>query len=100
MSPAASTAPRWRDLQQAEPGLRQLRLEIDALSAQQRAFPSPDFCANQWWYRRDGFKARLCQLVGWERQAGPSELRTPAAYDVAYRFLYYRLPNCVHDGWC
>jgi hypothetical protein len=50
------------------------------------------FCANLVFYTR--FKPRVMALVGWERQDGPAELRTPYAYDLVYDAIYEKMPDC------
>ena len=62
------------------------------------------FCANAIWYGyfgRQGIKPRLLKLVGWERRiAGPAELRTEQAYDIAYDTIYNLLPSCRGQCGC
>jgi hypothetical protein len=94
---AARTRPTWASLVAAEPRLGHLLREIRAVRA-----TGDRFCANRVWYGyanpRRGFKARMCALVGWDREHGPSELRTHRAYDVAYQTLYDALPDCRRCG--
>ena len=57
----------------------------------------PGFCANAVWYGyrgHCGIKRRLVRLVGWGAEVADPVLRSPAAYDVAYRELYDPLPPC------
>lgn len=60
----------------------------------------PDFCAHREWYRRGGFKAQICGIVGMTSDNPDPDLRTAAAYDVAYQTLYRLLPPCQHEGMC
>jgi hypothetical protein len=53
-------------------------------------------CANAAWYGPDGIRAEMTRVIGHGRTHGPSELKTSAAYDIAYRTLYAALPAC--DG--
>ncbi len=85
-----SQPPRWRELVAAEPRLAAL------LARAQRVDGSdPHFCTNAVWYGyegHEGIKPSLRRLVGWA--ADRVELRTEAAYDVAYQVVYGVLPPC------
>jgi hypothetical protein len=70
-----------------ERGLKELR---DDVAAVEDDGTKPQFCANTIWIRK--FKPRLVKLVGVSAQI--DELRTIAAYDLAYRTLYQMLPAC------
>jgi hypothetical protein len=82
-----------------EPRLRALLEEARA----HHSDPSPDFCANAVFYGyahvRQGLKARLLKLVGWE--SGRHDLLgTSAAYDVAYDTIFEALPDCRGNCAC
>ena len=84
-SEAAVTYPMtWERIAELEPGVAILLTEIQAE------------CPTEWnylciWY---GYKARLCQLVGWDREAVPHpELRSSAAYNI----VYHKLLDCLID---
>jgi hypothetical protein len=55
-------------------------------------------CANAAWYGPDGIRAAMTRVIGHGRTHGPSELKTSAAYDVAYKTLYAALPDCNGCG--
>lgn len=55
-------------------------------------------CANAAWYGPDGIRAEMTRVIGHRRTHGPSELKTSAAYDVAYKTLYAALPDCKGCG--
>ena len=57
---------------------------------------TPNYCANYFWYRL--YKPEVCYLVGWD--ARNPALKSEAAYDVVYQYLYDLLPNCNHEGMC
>jgi hypothetical protein len=76
-----------------EPRLDELRADILALKPK-RGKP---WCSNARWYgfhrfAATGYKARMMGLVG--HFAENPELRTSAAYDVAYEVLFKLLPPC------
>ncbi|OQA06041.1 MAG: hypothetical protein BWY65_02297 [Firmicutes bacterium ADurb.Bin373] len=75
----------FKRIAKIEPRLQALYDEARQVKARGR-----NFCANQVWYSR--FKPQLILLVGWN--AENPQLRTPAAYDVAYRTIYRTLPHC------
>jgi hypothetical protein len=90
-------------LQEMEPRLRQLAADILARGKCGRR--KRTWCANEAWFGYFAYggnwsaKARLLELVGWERIPDPTNphdrlLRTSSAYDCAYRALYDSLPNC------
>ena len=86
----------WAELVEREPALGQLEREVRALRRQPRP---ANFCANEVWYgfgrwRGMGFRERVVGLVGWCARSADPDLRTSAAYDVAYRRLYESLPDC------
>lgn len=91
----------WAELLALEPELAVLHRELSAIKDDGRG---DYFCANEVWYgygsrHRPGYKTRLCELVGWcaPRHVLP-ELRTMAAYDLAYDTLYNLLPACRNCG--
>lgn len=62
---------------------------------------SPDFCAVRAWGGRDGFKARLGELVGWGRDGEPDvELSGSTAYEVAYEAILSAIPRCRGECGC
>jgi hypothetical protein len=77
------------DLVAREPMLGHLYEAVDEVDGS-----SSDFCANRIWY--DRFKPLLVRLVGYEARL--DELRSEAAYDLAYETLYERLPACQHES--
>ena len=77
-------------MKKIEPELGYLERHINQIG-RKRGQP---FCANSLWYSY--FKPELCELVGFG--AKRQELKTRAAYDVAYRHLYGLLPDCKHAG--
>lgn len=86
----------WTDLVDQEPRLGLLERDILYHAKQHQ---SGRYCAHRHWFgyaAPQGFKDRLCQLVGWE--ANGSTLRSSEAYDVAYDHLYALLPNCRHES--
>jgi hypothetical protein len=87
MKSIASITPEFRELCAIEPRLTELARDIAAVKDTGKSF-----CANQWWYGKYGFKARMSGLVGYS--AENPRLRTSEAYDVAYRQLYRLLPDC------
>jgi hypothetical protein len=83
----------WARLVELEPRLAELLAEIRRVKDDKRR---SEFCANGAWYGTydtEGFKPRFASLVGFEAK-GPAELKTMAAYDLAYEKLYQALPNC------
>ena len=85
----------FRDLAVLEPRLKVIAGEINAYRIAAKF--KDRCCANERWYgyrewERQGFKARLSQCVGFE--ARNRLLKSSEAYDVAYRALYKKLPNC------
>ncbi|MDE3073880.1 MAG: hypothetical protein KGJ86_00500 [Chloroflexota bacterium] len=94
----------WGRLVALEPRLQDLYQEA-------RAYRRPQdtpWCGLAFWYgdgpyRGHGLKARMCALVGFGApKSAPPELRTSAAYDVAYQKLLDALPDCPAGGecWC
>jgi hypothetical protein len=85
----------WAAMVELEPMLGELLREVKAI----RAPEGERFCANEVWYGYNGhpgIKPRLCELVGWD--AKHPALRTIQAYDLAYDYLYDRLPDCRDCG--
>jgi hypothetical protein len=93
-----TTEVTWANLVAAEPRLAALLAEARSIRDDRR---HPTFCANAVWYGYRGYghglKARLEQLVGWDRK-GHQLLGTEAAYDLAYDTIYSALPNCRQCG--
>jgi hypothetical protein len=91
--PPGKPLPTFRALAKLEPRLRALL----ALARAHHKNRDPVFCANAVWYGYPGFgpglKERLCRLVGYRAEQG-GDLRTSAAYDVAYHTIYRALPDC------
>jgi hypothetical protein len=86
--------PSWSEIIRAEPRLRRLYADVRAIKDDKSR---PSFCANGAWYGycdtpRPTLKQRMFYLVGFH--AAKPELRTMAAYDVAYNKLYSALPDC------
>jgi hypothetical protein len=83
----------FRALARLEPRLRDLLAEARAYHSNR----GPTFCANAVWYGypgwQPGLKGRLSHLVGWAAERG-GDLRSSAAYDVAYQTIYQALPDC------
>jgi hypothetical protein len=88
----------WQRMVEIEPRLRTVERYILA-TTRHRLKP---FCANALWYGYGdpdfSFKERVNRYAGWGADA--PELRSGAAYDIAYEYLYDLLPDCNHDGWC
>lgn len=86
----AALEPRLSSLIALEPGLRSLL----ALVSEEARFAQcePDYCANGCWYQH--IKPKLVRLVG--HLASRPELRSSAAYDIAYQGLYRLIPDCRH----
>ena len=84
-SEAAVTHPMtWERIAELVPGVAILLTEIEAE------------CPTEWNYLRIwyGYKAQLCQLVGWDREeASHPELRSSAAYGI----VYHKLLDCLID---
>jgi hypothetical protein len=79
----------FQQLVRIEPRLKELAARAAAIDGS-----DPDFCANRVWYGT--FKPALLKLVGWE--ATHPLLKSEAAYDAAYDYLYQRLPDCKHES--
>jgi hypothetical protein len=73
-----------------------LQLEIRVLQYTADNRHTKPFCANNAWY--GAIKPRVLELAGWE--AKDKRLRTQAAYDAVYDYLYSLLPDCKHDTLC
>lgn len=84
----------FRDLTVIEPRLKSLA--SDARTFKKMSVGRHRVCANEFWYRDDGLKDRLCALVGWE--SDNPILRGEHAYDVAYSAIYKMLPHCKNCG--
>jgi hypothetical protein len=82
----------WERIVEIEPRLRQAEMELSAMTRKNKK----PFCANAIWYGyRDpafSYKERVNRYTGWH--AEKPELRSPAAYDIAYDHLYDLLPGC------
>jgi hypothetical protein len=78
----------WADILHHDPSLNVL--------LRRAKLRNRDKCANAAWYGPEGIRAEMTRVIGHGRTHGPSELKTSAAYDVAYRTLYAALPDC--DG--
>lgn len=94
--PQSDTPLTFEELCKLEPRLLALYNEVRAVKDNKR---KRSFCANAVWYGRgpfDGFKERLCRLVGYSvrHRGGDPRLATSAAYDVAYHTIYQALPDC------
>ncbi|MBL8252111.1 MAG: hypothetical protein JNJ76_00730 [Candidatus Competibacter sp.] len=84
----------FRDFAIIEPRLKSLA--TDARAFKKRSVGQYRVCANEYWYREEGLKDRLCELVGWE--AENPLLRGDHAHDVAYDAIYKMLPYCKNCG--
>lgn len=78
----------WEELVELEPQLDGLLFQVEL----SRPMPdeAEDFNYEVCWGR---FKQPLAELVGWHRRHGEPDLRTQAAYDVAY----WKLWHALHD---
>jgi hypothetical protein len=88
--------PSFNSLCSLEPRLSDLETHIKAIRDDGN---SRSFCAIHLWIGcagchvcDGGLKQELIRLVGWEAQ--DPNLRTEAAYDFAYDYLYSLLPPC------
>jgi hypothetical protein len=87
----------FRRLCELEPRLERLYDDVAAVVDDGTA---PFFDPNDYWYgygstRGEGFRRRMIYLVGSERErdpGAPEELKTSAAYDLAYDVLFDLLP--------
>jgi hypothetical protein len=109
-------------LAESEPKLLTLLADIEI--AREDSKRKSHACANALWFgtsiNQYSFKDRLCELIGWERgektklQKGkprfrkvstawlmkepkplpPGPLYSTKSYDIAYDYLYSRLPDC------
>jgi hypothetical protein len=87
----------WERIVEIEPRLRAAEREIMIIAHSDSASPrGKPFCANAIWYGyldpSFSFKARVNRYTGW--YAEKPELRSPAAYHLAYEHLYNLLPDC------
>jgi len=87
---------KFNRLSALEPRLAGLETHIKAIRDDGT---TRSFCANHRWYGcagcnvcEGGLKQEVTRLVGWEAQR--PDLRTEAAYNVAYDHLYQLLPLC------
>lgn len=83
----------WPLLVGLEPRLAVLEAELASIAREHGE--DPNWCANEVWYgygTRKSYRDGMSALAGWsaERPA----LRTRAAYDLAYEYLYELLPGC------
>lgn len=85
----------FEELCDREPRLAALRDEIARLPRRSRGA-----CANALWFATPNYKRILTGIIGHLAVQFDPDLRTSAAYDVAYQSLYRLLPNCQHDGIC
>jgi predicted GIY-YIG superfamily endonuclease len=85
-----------------EPRLASLEEQVQQYRSQRFA----EFCANTVWYGyagEIGIRPQLVKLVGWERRSdasAPGLLKSSAAYEAAYKYLWDSVPVCSHDGDC
>jgi hypothetical protein len=86
----------WERIVEIEPRLRTAELEVLAIAHGERFPRGETFCANAIWYGyldpSFSFKKRVHRYTGW--YAEKPELRSPAAYHLAYEHLYNLLPDC------
>jgi hypothetical protein len=83
----------FETMREMEPGLGDLENDIAWIAHSDDK--SKPFCANATWYGwsgRESLKKRLGKLVGW--YSPNPKLRSPGAYNMAYRHLYDMLPDC------
>jgi hypothetical protein len=76
----------WQDLIDLEPRLLALYNRALAIRNGNRPFDALDVWIGSGY--RDGIKAEMVELVGWNRRDRP-ELATNEAYDIAYDKIYY-----------
>ena len=74
--------------------LFQLESEIKRHAKENKS--TRNYCANYFWYRL--YKPEVRYMVGWN--ARNPALKSEAAYDVVYKYLYDLLPDCRHEGMC
>lgn len=84
-----------------EPELLQLEYECRILEQWHRN--APRVCGNAMWYGwgpYKGIRPRLVKLVGYEvKNPRAALLGGREGFDMAQGYLYYLLPDCIHDGW-
>jgi hypothetical protein len=88
---AVATRMAWPELVRLEPRLADLEARLAAVEDA----GGYGFCANAVWYghgQHFSYRDALSDLAGW--QAERPALRTAAAYDLAYEYLYELLPDC------
>lgn len=82
----------WKRIVEIEPRLVAAEELIEALADK----GGKSFCANRHWYGyfdpEFSFKERVNRYTGWFAER--PELRSEAAYDIAYEHLYDLLPDC------
>jgi hypothetical protein len=82
----------WERIVEIESRLKAAERDIKAVADK----GGRSFCANAIWYGYldpgFSFKARVNRYTGWHAEA--PELRSMAAYDMAYDYLYDLLPGC------
>jgi hypothetical protein len=94
------TRAQFLALAKIEPRLLALLDRVEILRIQARR--AVRVCANRAWYsygqasQKDSLRWWVIRLAGW--QAENPRLRSEEAYDVAYGYLYNRLPHCKHCG--
>jgi predicted DNA-binding transcriptional regulator AlpA len=87
----------WNTLVKLEPRLDKLYRKVTAIKDDPT---KPSFCANYEWYDNttDGpsLESQMCTLVGrkCKNTGGDKRLKSKEAYDIAYRTLYNKLPDC------
>jgi hypothetical protein len=82
----------WPLLVKAEPRLAEVER---ALAGIVDTGDTPSFCANAHWYgysEGPSYRDRVKELAGWLGEM--LVLRSEAAYDLAYEYLYELLPGC------
>ena len=103
---AVETKVTWDTLTELEPRLVALMERAKAVMAD-----GPHFCANNAWYGyknpRDlnvSIKRAFMDVIGWDRihNSGNKEteriLRGQRAYDIGYKAIYEKLPDCRDCG--
>ncbi len=82
---------RLKKIYDIEPRLKELDDDISKVKDDEN---SRYFCSNEVWYHQ--FKPRLIKLVGW--MADRSQLISCEDYDLVYRHLSDKLPDCRDCG--
>lgn len=73
-----------------------LQLETRIINHAKDNKATPNYCANRMWECL--YKPEICYLVGLD--ARHPALKSEAAYDVVYLYLYNLLSDCNHEGMC